>query len=98
MTGFTKIERAQAQSDLATARVQGMKISAMLRQPTAAPAGFPYPHRTCAEWTRVEGRPGKARKRPADYQPLSDEMTDRQRRSDARKGSASLRDAIRRCG
>lgn len=46
-----QIRRAQYRSDLATARLQGMKLRAQLEPPTAATGGFPYPARTCAEWT-----------------------------------------------
>lgn len=49
-----RVRTAQVQSDLATARLQGMKARAKDNPPTAAKGGFPYPARTCAEWTRYE--------------------------------------------
>lgn len=49
-----KIRHAQLESDLATARLQGMKLRAKLDPPRAAEPGFPYPHRTCAEWRPLE--------------------------------------------
>ena len=49
-----KIRFAQAQSDLAAARLRGMKVRASLTPPQAATGTFPYPARTCAEWTRFQ--------------------------------------------
>lgn len=45
-----KIRHAQAESDKATSRLQGMKIRANMDAPKPASGGFPYPARTCAEW------------------------------------------------
>jgi hypothetical protein len=49
-----RVRHAQRQSDLAAARLAGMKIRARLNQPIAAKGGFPYAARTCAQWTPFE--------------------------------------------
>lgn len=54
--GRNKVVHAQRQSELAFARVQGMKIAAELDPPKAAVGGFPYRSRTCAEWIHQEQR------------------------------------------
>jgi hypothetical protein len=48
---LNRIRTAQAQSELARARLQGMKIRSEMEPPRAASGGFPYPARTCAEWS-----------------------------------------------
>jgi len=45
-----RIRRAQRESDLAAARLAGMKLRAKLDQPTAATGTFPWPSRNCAQW------------------------------------------------
>lgn len=84
VNGWTKIESAQFQSALATARVQGMKLRAQSDPPTAAKGGFPWPHRTCAEWTVTPS--GKF---------IPRELTLLERKREAKRGSNKLRDAIR---
>lgn len=88
--GWSKIERAQLQSDQAIARVQGMKLHAELDPPQAAPEGFPYPHRTCREWA------GQPKPVPVDREPRwrPREMTDSERIEDAQRGSRLLKAAI----
>ena len=85
---------AQQQSELAFARVLGMKIAARVSPPTAATGGFPYPARSCAEWSDDEldkrFKPGRARVK----EKLPREMSSAQRTKDAVRGSAALRDAI----
>ncbi|MDB5584283.1 MAG: hypothetical protein JWR80_9459 [Bradyrhizobium sp.] len=56
---LNRIRHAQMGSDLAIARLQGMKVRAGAYRLTSAPpqaavGSFPYPPRTCAEWTRFE--------------------------------------------
>lgn len=85
----------KAASALAIARVQGMKIAAMVDPPRAATGGFPYPARTCAEWKQSEAN---ARTKPRNAKPTEDllgrEMTTAERRQDAIEGSARLKEAI----
>lgn len=69
-------------SRMAAARLAGMKLRAALDPPRAAVRSFPYPGRTCAEWTEYGG-PER-------------EMSLAERRRDAKAGSARLRDAIRK--
>lgn len=62
-----RVRHALMESELAKARVQGMKARAEQSPATAAKGGFPYPARTCAEWVHVEDRgryPVKRRGRP----------------------------------
>jgi hypothetical protein len=92
---WSKVDRAQIQSDQASARVQGMKIRAAEDPPKAAPRGFPYAHRTCAEWGPAQlpkTKPKKPQRKPKwrRYQ-----MTDEGRVEDAREGSKQLCEAIR---
>jgi hypothetical protein len=58
-----KIRSAKVASELAAARLQGMKLRAKLDPPRPAEGKFPYPARTCAEWTpliaKLERRSGK---------------------------------------
>jgi hypothetical protein len=78
--------RAINGSKEAAARLWGMKYRASRYQPTAAVGTFPFgPARTCAEWEELPT--GEF----ADRQ-----MTDIERRRDAKRGSRMLRDAIRR--
>jgi hypothetical protein len=60
---LNRIRTAQVGSELATARLQGMKLRAELDPPRPAQGKFPYPARTCAEWTpliaKIERRSGK---------------------------------------
>jgi hypothetical protein len=58
-----------------------MKLRAKLDPPRAATGKFPFPHRTCAEWSETE--------------PHRD-MSQKERHDDAREGSAKLRDALRK--
>jgi hypothetical protein len=52
---LNRIRTAQVASDLATARLQGMKARAKLCPPQAASGTFPFGHaRTCAEWRPFE--------------------------------------------
>lgn len=76
------INAAKLATAKATARLQGMKLRAMLDPPKEAPRGFPYPARTCAEWKEVNGVF------------VDRQMTRAETRKDAIEGSASLRDAI----
>lgn len=49
-----KLQHALHQTDLATARVQGIKAATIANGPTQMDLRlrFPFPgHRTCAEWT-----------------------------------------------
>lgn len=71
-------------SRLATARLAGMKLRATLDPPRAAVGSFPYPGRTCAEWTEASGVI------------VERQMSSEERRKDAQQGSARLRDAIRK--
>lgn len=48
---LNRIRAAQVGSELAAARLQGMKLRAELDRPRPAEGKFPYPARTCAEWT-----------------------------------------------
>lgn len=79
-----------------SARLQGMKIRAKLDPPRAATGGFPYPARTCAEWTRAEGLPGYRAKRASEKvcTDLPPDATFATRRKDAIEGSAKLKAAI----
>lgn len=79
-----RLTQAMTGSKLATARLQGMKIRAKASPAIPAAGAFPYPHRTCAEWEEVKGRFGEK------------EMSQNARRRDAKRGSAKLRDALRR--
>lgn len=84
------IRTAKLQSELAIARLAGMKICANLRPPTAATGGFPYKARTCAEWRpRVPTDPGIV------AYPLPFNADFARRCHDAVSGSAALLDAIR---
>jgi hypothetical protein len=49
-----RLRTAKLQSDLARARLQGMKLRAELDPPRPAQGKFPYPARTCAEWRPFE--------------------------------------------
>jgi hypothetical protein len=44
-----KLQKAKHESELAFARVRGMKNRAAITPATAATGGFPYPARTCAQ-------------------------------------------------
>lgn len=55
----SRVRRAQSQSDLSAARVRGMKIRAEMSPPRAAAGTFPYPARTCAQWTRFDDHEGR---------------------------------------
>lgn len=46
-----RVRSAIASSERGRARLQGMKARARLTPPQAAIGAFPYPARTCAEWT-----------------------------------------------
>jgi hypothetical protein len=60
---LNRIRTAQVGSELATARLQVTKLRAKLDPPRPAEGKFPYPARTCAEWTpliaKIERRSGK---------------------------------------
>lgn len=89
MTKSTKqiaIAEAQRASGCAAARLWGMKYRASIDPPSAAIGGFPYLARTCAEWEELPG--GAIVER---------QMTDLERKRDAKRGSRMLRDAILRC-
>jgi hypothetical protein len=75
-------------SRCAAARLWGMKYRAAIDPPRAATGGFPYFTKTCAEWEREEQSPFRHK--------LPREMSDRQRKADAIRGSAALCEAIRR--
>lgn len=77
------LNQAKLGSAKATARLQGMKLRAQLNPPQAAAGGFPYPARTCAEWEEQNGAI------------VERQMTQAERREDAKRGSRRLRDAIR---
>jgi hypothetical protein len=49
-----RLRTAKLQSDLARARLQGMKLRAKLDPPRPAEGKFPHPARTCAEWRPFE--------------------------------------------
>jgi hypothetical protein len=50
-----KIRSAKVKSDLATARLQGMKLRVTLTPPQPTSGTFPFGHaRTCAEWRPFE--------------------------------------------
>lgn len=53
---LNRIRSAMAGSELTLARVLGMKARAKFDPPQAAQGGFPYPARTCAEWTPLEAK------------------------------------------
>ena len=78
------ITHAKLESGKALARIQGMKLRAQLEPATAAKGGFPYPGRTCAEWTLWNG------------QIVDRQMTPAERRRDAKRGSKMLKEAILR--
>lgn len=80
MTKAQKIRHAKLESEKAFARVQGMKLRG--ERATAATGGFPYSARTCAEWTIWNGVV------------VDRQMTQAERRKDAKRGSKMLRDAI----
>jgi hypothetical protein len=93
----TRLQRALAASECARARVQGMKIAARENPPRAAPPGFPYPHKTCAEWIAAPKERKPRKPKPVWFDMPADTSTARYRK-DAVRGSAQLRDAIRRAG
>lgn len=54
-----KVRHAVMGSELAFARVRGMKIRTAMGPPKAAKGTFPYAHRTCAQWTVFDAYEGK---------------------------------------
>lgn len=87
-----RLEQAHRGSQLAIARVQGMKIRAEFESPFGdrptqidLSQRFPYPARTCAEWEELPTR-----------QMVDWEMSMAERRRDAKRGSARLKEAIRK--
>jgi hypothetical protein len=60
-----RLYRAHLGTQGATARLQGMKLRAQIEPPRAAEGTFPYPHRTCAQWTAEEREMAPYRKRRA---------------------------------
>lgn len=80
-----RIASALTASRCAEARLWGMKHRASENPPQAATGSFPYPARTCAEWTELPGGSFTAA-----------EPTDEEREQDAVEGSARLLDALLR--
>lgn len=83
---FTKeqlrLRAAKLSLRMCEARLHGMKARA--GHATPATGGFPYPARTCAEWTEIGG------------EIVERQMTPAERRKDAKLGSKMLKEAIER--